>query len=172
MSNVTSVTIRDADAKPAVFSKPKGKKVLVFVGIEPEQLGDGSKLFSNAPPDLNDFEKQLSANFVGQLKKLESEGIIKIVPISSGDWPRIIKVIGEKAVYMSHIVWIDSSDENRAPIQQSLETFMESRQIHMLCMHIRSGMSVTKVDLPMLGFYLKNRHLFSCGKTTIVSIMN
>lgn len=96
MSNVTSVTIRDADAKPAVFSKPKGKKVLVFVGIEPEQLGDGSKLFSNAPPDLNDFEKQLSANFVGQLKKLESEGIIKIVPISSGDWPRIIKVIGEK----------------------------------------------------------------------------
>lgn len=172
MSNVTSVTIRDADAKPAVFSKPKGKKVLVFVGIEPEQLGDGSKLFSNAPPDLNDFEKQLSANFVGQLKKLESEGIIKIVPISSGDWPRIIKVIGEKAVYMSHIVWIDSSDENRAPIQQSLETFMESRQIHMLCMHIRSGMSVTKVDLPMLEFYLKNRHLFSCGKTTIVSIMN
>lgn len=172
MSNVTSVTIRDADAKPAVFSKPKGKKVLVFVGIEPEQLGDGSKLFSNAPPDLNDFEKQLSANFVGQLKKLESEGIIKIIPISSGDWPRIIKVIGEKAVYMSHIVWIDSSDENRAPIQQSLETFMESRQIHMLCMHIRSGMSVTKVDLPMLEFYLKNRHLFSCGKTTIVSIMN
>lgn len=172
MSKVTSVAIEKTDAELVTSDRPKGKKVLVFVGIEPEQLGDDSKLFSNAPPDLNDFEKQLSTVFVGQLKKLESEGIIEIVPISSGDWPRIIKVIGEKAAYMSHIVWIDSSDENRAPIQQSLETFMESRQIHMLCMHIRSGMSVTKIDLPMLEFYLKNRHLFTCGGTTMVSIMN
>lgn len=172
MGKEIPVVARDINVELAASGKPEGKKVLVFVGIEPEQLGNDSKLFSNAPPDLNDFEKQLSAVFVGQLKKLGSEGIIEIVPISSGDWPRIIKVIGEKAVYMSHIVWIDSSDENRAPIQQSLETFMESRQIHMLCMHIRSGMSVTKIDLPMLEFYLKNRHLFSCGKTTIVSIMN
>lgn len=172
MSESSPVAINNANAELATSGRPKGKKVLVFVGIEPEQLGDDSKLFSNAPPDLNDFEKQLSANFVGQLKKLKSEGIIEIVPISSGDWPRIIKVIGEKAAYMSHIVWIDSSDENRAPIQQSLETFMESRQIHMLCMHIRSGMSVTKVDLPMLEFYLKNRHLFTYGGATMVSIMN
>lgn len=172
MGKGTSVASQDASVELATSSRPKGKKVLVFVGIEPEQLGDDSKLFSNAPPDLNDFEKQLSSVFVGRLKKLESEGVIEIVPISSGDWARIIKVIGEKAVYMSHITWIDSSDENRAPIQRSLETFMESRQIHMLCMHIRSGMSVTKVDLPMLEFYLKNRHLFTYGGATMVSIMN
>lgn len=172
MGKGTSVASQDAGVELATSSRPKGKKVLVFVGIEPEQLGDGSKLFSNAPPDLNDFEKQLSSAFIGRLKKLESEGVIEIVPIASGDWARIIKAVGEKAIHMSHIVWIDSSDENRSPIQRSLEKFMESRQIHMLCMHIRSGMSVTKVDLPMLEFYLKNRHLFTCGGTTMVSIMN
>lgn len=172
MGKEIPVVARDINVELATSGKPKGKKVLVFVGIEPEQLGDNSKLFSNAPPDLNDFEKQLSAIFVTKLKELESEGVIEIVPISSGDWARIIKVIGEKAIHMSHIVWIDSSDENRAPIQRSLETFMESRQIHMLCMHIRSGMSVSKVDLPMLEFYLKNRHLFTYGGATMVSIMN
>ena len=171
MSKVTSVAIKKTDAESTTSGRPKGKKVLVFVGIEPEQLGHDSKLFSNAPPDLNDFEKQLSAVFVGQLKKLESEGVIEIVPVSSGDWPRIIKVIGEKAIHMSHIVWIDSSNENKAPIQPPLKTFIKSRQIHMLCMHIRSGMSVTKVDLPMLEFYLRNRLAFTYGETTMVSVM-
>ena len=156
MGKGTSVASQDAGVELATSSRPKGKKVLVFVGIEPEQLGDSSKLFSNAPPDLNDFE---------------SEGVIKIIPISSGDWARIIKVIGEKAIHMSHIVWIDSSNENKAPIQPPLKTFIKSRQIHMLCMHIRSGMSVTKVDLPMLEFYLRNRLAFTYGETTMVSVM-
>lgn len=171
MGKGTSVASQDAGVELATSSRPKGKKALVFVGIEPEQLGDDSKLFSNAPPDLNDFEKQLSSVFVGKLKKLESEGVIKIIPISSGDWARIIKVIGEKAIHMSHIVWIDSSNENKAPIQPPLKTFIKSRQIHMLCMHIRSGMSVTKVDLPMLEFYLRNRLAFTYGETTMVSVM-
>lgn len=172
MGKEIPVVARDINVELATSGKPKGKKVLVFVGIEPEQLGDNSKLFSNAPPDLNDFEKQLSAAFVTQLKELESEGAIEIIPILSGDWARIVKVIGEKAVYMSHAVWIDSSNENKAPLQQPLKAFIKSRQIHMLCMHIRSGMSITKLDLPMLEFYLKNRQMFTYGETTIMSIMN
>ena len=172
MGKEIPVVTRDINVELATSDKPKGKKVLVFVGIEPEQRGDNSKLFSNAPLDLNDFEKQLSVAFVTQLKELESEGAIEIIPILSGDWARIVKAIGEKAVHMSHVVWIDSSNENKAPLQQPLKAFIESRQIHMLCMHIRSGMSVTKLDLPMLEFYLKNRQMFTYGETTIMSIMN
>ena len=172
MGKEIPVVARDINVELATSGKPKGKKALVFVGIEPEQLGDDSKLFSNAPPDLNDFEKQLSAAFVTQLKELESEGAIEIIPILSGDWARIVKAIGEKAVYMSHVVWIDASDENKSQIPPALKAVIQSHQIHMLCLHIRSGMSVTKLDLPMLEFYLKNRQMFTYGETTIMSIMN
>ena len=163
---------RDINVELVTSGKPKGKKVLVFVGIEPEQLGDDSKLFSNAPPDLNDFEKQLSAIFVTKLKELESKGVIEIIPITSGDWARIVEVIGEKAVYMSHIIWIDASDENKSQIPPALKAVIQSHQIHMLCLHIRSGMSVTKLDLPMLEYYLRNRQMYTYGGTTIMSIMN
>lgn len=172
MGKEIPVVARDINVELATSGKPKGKKVLVFVGIEPEQLGDDSKLFSNAPPDINDFEKQLSTAFVTRLKKLESEGVIEITPIASGDWARIVEVVGEKAVYMSHIIWIDASDENKSQIPPTLKTVIQSHQIHMLCLHIRSGMSVTKLDLPMLEFYLKNRQMFTYGETTIMSIMN
>lgn len=172
MGKEIPVVARDINVELATSGKPKGKKVLVFVGIEPKQLGDDSKLFSNAPPDINDFERQLSAAFVTRLKKLESEGVIEITPIASGDWARIVEVIGEKAVYMSHIIWIDASDENKSQIPPALKAVIQSHQIHMLCLHIRGGMSVTKLDLPMLEFYLRNRQMFTYGETTIMSIMN
>lgn len=172
MGKEIPVVARGINVELATSGKPKGKKVLVFVGIEPEQLGDNSKLFSNAPLDLNDFEKQLSDIFVTKLKELESEGVIEIIPITSGDWARIVEVIGEKAVYMSHIIWIDASDKNKSQIPPALKAVIQSHQIHMLCLHIRSGMGVTKLDLPMLEYYLKNRQMFTYGETTIMSIMN
>lgn len=158
--------------KPTHTTQVKGKRVLTFVGIEPAQIGDGSKLHANAPVDLNNYEKQLNADFAKKLKQLESGGVIEIIPIASGDWHEIVRTFNYKAEHISHAIWIDASDENKSQIPPALKAVIQSRQIHMLCLHIRSGMSVTKLDPPMLEFYLKNRQMFTYGETTIMSIMN
>ena len=145
-----------------------GWPMLVFVGIEPDRNILNATPGSHSQLDDSDITNPESRYLIHWLNKLEEYGLIKIVPIISGDWQPITYIAKQPEMVGNRMIWLDVSDYVTQPLPGQLASTLEPQKAHMLAIHIGTMFDVSYHAWRSIKRYLSFPHLYPDGQTTYV----